>query len=419
MQKKKKERRAARTAVQQDPSPENQAIWKAKKRRAADVELAARQRSFRDLASTELNRPQALGRVTKMLRKMEGAVLDTCPGQAVSGDRGQLVAEDRSKAEAFVRTYASVSRHTRHRKRDRAVKAELKRARARPCTCDGQRSDARQPFSSQEMLDQLRRMKAKKAPGMDGVCTEHLLHLGPLSQDALLRIFNMSWHSAEVPSIWRRAVIIPISKVGKDPQDVSSYRPISVTATSPKLLERMVATRVTHLLDLNNTIPAEQMGFRRGQAAEENLGRLIQEVQDGWNRPAPRGHPIDGKTAARYFLLAFDFSRAYDVIDHQMLRLKMLQCLPRCITSWIYHFLRDRRACAEVNGVRCSSRPFQPGLPQGSVLAPTIFTLWSADLVAELRKVPGTSVYMYADDTATLCSGATIEQARDRRESRM
>ena len=408
------ERRAARTAVQQNPSPENQAIWKEKKRRAADVEVAARQRSFRDLASTELNRPQALGRVTKMLRKMEGAVLDTCPGQAVSGDRGQLVAEDRSKAEAFVRTYASVSRHTRHQKRDRTVKAELKRARARPCTCDGQRSDACQPFSSQEMLDQLRRMKAKKTPGMDGVCTEHLLHLGPLAQDALLRLFNMSWHSAEVPSIWRRAVIIPIPKAGKDPQDVSSYRPISLTSHIAKLLERMVATRVTHLLDLNNTIPAEQVGFKRGRSAEENLGRLIQEVQDGWNRPAPRGHPIDGKTAARYVLSAFDFSRAYDVIDHQMLRLKMLQCLPRCITSWIYHFLRDRRACAEVNGVRSSSRPFRAGLPQGSVLAPTIFTLWSADIVAELRKVPGTSVFMYADDTATLCSGATIEQARDR-----
>ncbi|KAF0305452.1 hypothetical protein FJT64_022911 [Amphibalanus amphitrite] len=54
----------------------------------------------------------ALGRVTKLLRKMEGAVMDACPGQAVSGDRGQLFAECRFKAEAFVRTYASVSRHT-------------------------------------------------------------------------------------------------------------------------------------------------------------------------------------------------------------------------------------------------------------------------------------------------------------------
>ena len=47
-----------------------------------------------------------------MLRKMEGAVQDACPGQSVSGDRGQLVVEDHSKAEVFVRAYASISRHT-------------------------------------------------------------------------------------------------------------------------------------------------------------------------------------------------------------------------------------------------------------------------------------------------------------------
>ena len=168
------------------------------------------------------------------------------------------------------------------------------------------------------------------------------------------------------------------------------------------------------MMEGDDVIPGEQVGFRRGHSAEENLGRLIQEVQDGWNRPPPRGRPSDGKIAARFVLTAYDFSRAYDVIDHQMLRLKMSRHLPRCVTTWIHHFLRDRRACAEVNGVRSYSRPFRAGLPQGSVLAPTLFTLWSADLVAALGRVPSTSVYMYADDTATLCSGGTIAQARGR-----
>ena len=277
-----------------------------------------------------------------------------------------------------------------------------------------QRTGACQPFCRQEMLDQLRKMKLRRAPGVDGVCAEHLRHLGPAAQDALLLLINRSWSSADVPSAWRRAVIIPIPKAGKDLQEVTSYRPISLTSNVAKLTERMVAARVTHLLERDDVIPAEQVGFRRGHSAEENLGRLIQEVQDGWNRPPPRGRPSDGKTAARFVLTAYDFSRAYDVIDHQMLRLKMSRHLPRCVTTWIHHFLRDRQACAEVNGVRSHSRPFRAGLPQGSVLAPTLFTLWSADLVAALGRVPGTSVYMYADDTATLCSGGTIAQARDR-----
>ena len=160
--------------------------------------------------------------------------------------------------------------------------------------------------------------------------------------------------------------------------------------------------------------PRRQPTAASNHSAEENLGRLIQEVQDGWNRPPPRGRPSDGKTAARFVLTAYDFSRAYDVIDHQMLRLKMSRHLPCCIVTWIFQFLRDRRACAEVNAVRSRSRPFRAGLPQGSVLSPTLFTLWSADLVAALKRVPGTSVYMYADDTATLCSGGNIAEARDR-----
>ena len=49
--------------------------------------------------------------------------------------------------------------------------------------------------------------------------------------------------------------------------------------------------------------------------------------------------------------------------------------LPRCFVLWIHHFLRDRRACAEINGVWSRSRPFRAGLLQGSLMAPTLFTL--------------------------------------------
>ena len=103
--------------------------------------------------------------MTKTLRKMEGALEDTCPGQSVSEDRVQLVVEDLSKAEAFVRTYASISRRTRHRKRDCVVKANLKIARAQSCTRVGQRSEACKPFFKQRTLDRMKRMKAKKRPG--------------------------------------------------------------------------------------------------------------------------------------------------------------------------------------------------------------------------------------------------------------
>ena len=143
----------------------------------------------------------------------------------------------------------------------------------------------------------------------------------------------------------------------------------------------MVAARVTHLLERDDVIPAEQVGFRRGHSAEENLGCLIPEGQDGWNRPPPRGRPSDGKTAARFVLTAYDFSRAYDVIDAETEDVPPSPTLPDHLDPPLPP--RPSSAC-QVNGVRSHSRPFCAGLPQGSALAPTLFILWLADLVAAL-----------------------------------
>ena len=409
------ERRQARDALHRQPdAPGAVNRWKEAKRRAAEAEDEARQRTFREFATTELNKPTSIGRVTKILRKMEGAVQDSCPDQAINGTNGQVLVADRAKAEAFVRTYAEVSKNVRVKKLDRPVKRELHNLRGQPCRCGGNKTGPCQPFSMQELENQLRHMKPRKAPGPDQLCTEHLKHLGPTARRVLLHAINQSWLTAAVPSAWRRATIIPIPKAGKNPKLVSSYRPIALTSHVGKLVERMIAARLTHLAERDNLVPAEQVGFRRGRSAEDNLARLVQHVQDGWNRPKPRGRPVDGTTADKFVLLAFDFSRAYDTIDHQMLQLKLMKILPRCMVLWIHHFLRDRRACAEVNGVRSRERIFRAGLPQGSVLAPTLYTLWSADLIESLRSVSRTETYVYADDTATLSAGSTLELARSR-----
>ena len=379
------------------------------------METAARRRAFRSFASKELNKPSNIGRVTKILKKMEGATQSACPGQAIGGDRGRLAVEDRQKASAFVKTYASVSRQVRARHQDRTTKAGLQSFKNVPCRCGGARSDACQAFSTQELDTQIQNLKMRKAPGPDGVCGEHIRHLGPIAKAALLDLINRSWLRSEVPSSWKRARIIPIIKTGKDPQKTSSYRPISLTSHIAKLAERMVGARLNHIAERDELVPPEQVGFRRGRTAEEHVGRLVQHVQDGWNRPKPRGRPVEGRTAEKFVLLSFDFARAYDTIDHRMLKLKLLRLsLPRCLVNWIFQFLRDRRARVEVNGVPSEERPFRAGLPQGSVLAPSLFTLWSADLAAALRGIPGTTVLMYADDTATLSSGSTLPIARSR-----
>ncbi|KAF0300769.1 putative RNA-directed DNA polymerase from transposon BS [Amphibalanus amphitrite] len=165
-------------------------------------------------------------------------------------------------------------------------------------------------------------------------------------------------------------------------------------------------------------IPPEQVGFREKRGVEDVVARLTQQVQDGWQlKPCPpsRRQVPDGEAAQKYVLVAYDFSRAYDRVDHRLLRARLAELgIPACYNTWVWAFLRDRRACVEVNGTKSGERVYRAGLPQGSVLSPTLFLLWSAPLVATLKTLPGTTPFMFADDTSTLCAGNSIAVARDR-----
>ena len=103
-------------------------------------------------------------------------------------------------------------------------------------------------------------------------------------------------------------------------------------------MERLVLARLNFTANQLQLIPRSRVGFREGRSVEDNLGRLIQEVQDGWNRPKSRRKDTpDGHFVQKYALLAFDFSRAYDTVDHRLLRARLLdQGLPGCLVQWVW-----------------------------------------------------------------------------------
>ena len=102
-------------------------------------------------------------------------------------------------------------------------------------------------------------------------------------------------------------------------------------------------------------------------------------------------------------------------MDHRLLRARLLELgVPRCYVGWIWQYLRDRRARVEFQSATSGERVYRAGLPQGSVLSPALFLFWAAPLAAEVQRAPGTTAFLYAEDTAVLCSGNSIRVARDR-----
>ena len=411
-----RERQAARRELRAGV-PGSKERWVTAKQRAAKAEREASQAHFRKFVETELSKPASLGRITRLLRSWEEPSQHR-EGETMVAESGKILTTDREKAEAFNKTYAGVARQVRVPTLDRAVKRKLANPALRHCSdCGGERVGCCAPFSEGELLQQLNRCSQKKAPGPDEICTEHLIHLGPRARSVLLSLINASWKKGEVPSCWRRATVIPIPKTGKDKRKIPSYRPIALTSHVSKLAERMVLARLNHIVAEKRLIPPEQVGFREGRAVEDNIARLTQLVQDGWNLPKFRGGapPSEGTTAQKYALVAFDFARAYDTVDHRMLRLRLLEMgIPPHYVNWLWSFLRDRRARVEVGGTKSKERIYRAGLPQGSVVSPTLFLLWSAPLAAALQEDPGTTAFMYADDTAALCAGYSLEVARTR-----
>ncbi|GFO35548.1 LINE-1 reverse transcriptase homolog [Plakobranchus ocellatus] len=111
----------------------------------------------------------------------------------------------------------------------------------------------------------------ESAAGPDGVyykfLPESCLH-------TLLKLFNNIWTTGDIPPSWREASVVPIPKPGKDPSDPSNYRPIALTSSLCKTLERMVNDRLVHVLESRNLLSNAQCGFRKDHSTLDHLEKV-------------------------------------------------------------------------------------------------------------------------------------------------
>ena len=108
-----------------------------------------------------------------------------------------------------------------------------------------------------ELKKSINILKKKKSPGPDNIANEMLQHLGNLSLEILLNIFNIRWSQCQVPQIWKEAILMPILKKEKNRSMVSSCRPVNLTSSCCKLLKRIINKRMHIYLESENIIGHE------------------------------------------------------------------------------------------------------------------------------------------------------------------
>ena len=118
------------------------------------------------------------------------------------------------------------------------------------------------PFTTVEIRDAIYTMNRNKAPGEDGITSDILERAYDLLPKSTTAMYNGCLRTACFHKIWKRAKLVPIVKPGKETcEDMTKYRPISLLNTAPKVLEKVLISRIMHHVYTNNSLNKNQYGF--------------------------------------------------------------------------------------------------------------------------------------------------------------
>ncbi|KAL9986828.1 hypothetical protein ACROYT_G001031 [Oculina patagonica] len=215
---------------------------------------------------------------------------------------------------------------------------------------------------------------------------------------SLVSLYHESIKRRAVYSAWKIARLTPIYKKD-DETDCGNYRPVSLLSVPSKIMESEVNdTLVRHVFKDNNLVSDKQWAFRSGYSTE----LLLTHLTETWRTALD-----SGKAVAVAFI---DFKKAFDSVSHDILETKLNRDfgITGMLLDWLKSYLRGRQQFTVLNGVKSEHSQVSFGIPQGSVLGPTLFTLFTNDLPAS---VSSGSLYMYADDTTAYCIGDSIDIA--------
>ncbi len=247
-------------------------------------------------------------------------------------------------------------------------------------------SNLSEPFTQTEIESAISMLKTNKAPGPDYIHNEFIIHLGPAAVTWLLSFLNFCHSQLRIPRIWRRSNVIALLKPGKPDDDAKSYRPISLLCAIYKLLERLILMRIEPILETQ--LPHEQAGFRKKRSTQDQVIRLTQDIETAYENNEKSG------------AVFVDLTAAYDTVWHAGLTLKLLRMIPcKHMVRLIMEMITNRSFVLTAGETKSRLRRLRNGLPRGSVLAPSLFNVYTADLPTTVS-----TKYVYADDICLLYS---------------
>ena len=288
------------------------------------------------------------------------------------GNGGALVSDSACKADLFLRHFD-----------EKQSREEV----TIPQTCFPEAQLTGLAFRSTELKKILLNLDSYGGTDPSGVFPLFFKKVAHVIACPLASVFRTMLRRGSFPLCWRVAHVTPVPK-GSSSSFVSDYRPISITPVLSKVYEKLVASRLSRYLESSGVLPDSQYGFRKGLGTTDALLHASHVLQSALDH----GHEAK--------IVQIDFSAAFDRVNHKGLLYKLKSVgIGGSIFSVINEFLTDRKQCVSVDGSLSSFLDVVSGVPQGSVLGPLLFILYTADLFSVVSNL----LVGYADD-ATLIS---------------
>ena len=202
-------------------------------------------------------------------------------------------------------------------------------------------------------------------------------------------VINLSLSTGSMPEDLKIASLRPLlKKPNADCEQFSNFRPVSNLKFLLKLVEKTVFVQLNNYLTVNGLHERFQSAYKAHHSTETALLTITDDILLSLDR------------GDNVFLLLLDLSAAFDTVNHSLLlsRPENSFGITGTVLQWFHSYLTGRSQFVEINDTKSSVRDLTVGVPQGSVLGPILYLLYTAPL-ADIIRSHGLVYHFYADDT--------------------